>query len=180
METRRDLGAAAFAIANVVVETARVPLAVVEHFPGVRTLTREGAAVRGRVRSRLEGVVADLLCAPEAERAIDRMVAGALPDQLARSLIEHRVVERVTAEVLATVDLDTAVDDLVVGIIDRALLRPELTSAIARTVASPEVQAALGGQRQSPESGDAVRSAAAYVRGTMSPEFGDLTSKELS
>jgi hypothetical protein len=137
METRRDLGTAAFAVANVVVETARVPLGVVEHFPGIRTLTREGAAVRGRLRSRLEGVVTDLLCAPEAERAIDR-------------------------------------------IIDRALLRPELTSAIARTVASPEVQAALAAQRQSPGSGDAVRSAAAYGPGTMSPEFGDLTSKELS
>jgi hypothetical protein len=78
METRRDLGAVAFALANVVLETARVPLHAAEHLPGMGLLSREGAFVRLRLRSRLEGVVVDLLCAPEVERAVDRLVAGAL------------------------------------------------------------------------------------------------------
>src|SRR4051794_36153066 len=141
METRRDLGAATFAVANVFVEAARVPLSAVERLPGMRMLTREGTAVRGRLRSRLEGVLVDLLCAPEAERAADR------------------VIELFTAEVLESIDVEAVVDDVVVHIVDRALLRPELTRAIARAVASPEVQAALGARAGSPQT---------------SPGFGDL------
>jgi hypothetical protein len=74
----RDLGAAAFAMANVAVETARIPLGALRHLPGMRLLTREGAAVQLRLRSRLEGVLADVLHAPEAERAIDALTAAFL------------------------------------------------------------------------------------------------------
>src|SRR4051794_25469231 len=125
MEPRRDLGAAVFALTNVVVEAARLPLGALEHLPGMGLLTREGAWVRARVRSRLEGVLADVLCAPEAERALDRMLAGALPDRLARSMLEHHVVERFAAELVEGIDVDAAVaaalshpafDDLVVRV----------------------------------------------------------------
>jgi hypothetical protein len=77
METPRDLGAAAFALANVVIENARVPLRALEHLPGMGLLTREGVWVRRRVRSRLDGLVCEFLGAPEVERAVDRVLAGA-------------------------------------------------------------------------------------------------------
>jgi hypothetical protein len=82
----RDLGAAAFAVANVAVETARVPLGLLRHAPGIGLLSREGGYVRSRLRSRLEGILIDVVCAPET----------------------RRLIERLAGEVVADIDLDTA------------------------------------------------------------------------
>src|SRR3954468_19562684 len=139
MEPRRDLGAAVFALANVVVETARLPLGALEHLPGMGLLSREGEWVRARVRSRLEGVLADMLRAPEAERAIDHVLAGALPDRLAHSMLEHHVVERFAAEVVATIDVD--------AVVAAALSHPAFDDLVVR------VQAAVV-RGASPDSGD--------------------------
>ena len=48
----------------------------------------------------------DVLAAPEAEQVVDGVLAGALPEAVARSLIEHRVVERVVVEALASAELE--------------------------------------------------------------------------
>jgi hypothetical protein len=69
---------ATFAIGNAVVETIRIPLRAAEHLPGIGYLSFEGAAVKARLRSRLDGVLADLLAAPEVERAIDQVVTRSL------------------------------------------------------------------------------------------------------
>jgi uncharacterized RDD family membrane protein YckC len=71
----------------------------------------EGLAETGRnaeigARRRLEGVAEDVLAAPEAEQVVDGVLAGALPEAVARSLIEHRVVERVVVEALARAELE--------------------------------------------------------------------------
>ena len=104
MDTRPDLRDAAIGVANVAIETARIPLHLARRLPGMRLLAREGAAVRMRTRSRLEGLVEDVLSAPEVERAVDRMLAGPLPDAVVRSLVDHRVVERFAAELAAEGD----------------------------------------------------------------------------
>ena len=52
------------------------------------------APVRAAARSS-RGILAD-----EAERAIDAVLAGPLPEAFGRSLVEHRVVERVLAEMV--------------------------------------------------------------------------------
>jgi len=57
-------------------------------------------------RRRLESAAEGVLSAPEAEHVVDGVLAGALPEAVARSLIEHRVVERLVAEVLTSVELD--------------------------------------------------------------------------
>src|SRR3954471_16294368 len=142
MEPRRDLGAVAFALANVAVEAARLPLGALERLPGMGLLSREGAWVRARARSRLEGVLADALRAPEAERALDRLLAGALPDRLARSMLEYHVVERFAAELVQGIDVDAAVA--------AALNHPAFDDLVLR------VQAAAA-RGASPDSGDAAQ-----------------------
>jgi hypothetical protein len=69
---------ATFAVGNAVFETARIPLRAAEHLPGIGYLSFEGAAVKARLRSRLEGLLDDLLAAPEIERAIDQVVTRSL------------------------------------------------------------------------------------------------------
>src|SRR4051794_8153400 len=165
VDTRPDLGDAALAVAMVAIDTARIPLRAVQRLPGMRRLAAEGALVRVRARSRLEGVLDDLLCAPEVERAVDRVLAGTLPDAIVRSLLEHRVVERLAEELAADIEVGAAVDaalehettqrlvaaiiaspgldHLLVQATDRALRGPELQRVIEHVAASDEVRAAL-------------------------------------
>jgi hypothetical protein len=162
---RPDLADVALALGNVAYETALIPLHAAVRLPGMRRLAQEGALVRIRLRSALEGQVDAMLCAPEVERAVDRLLAGSLPDAIVRSLLEHHVVERLAAELAADVEIDAAVDAalehettqrLVTAIIaspgldrllvqatDRALNGPEIQRVIEHVAASPEVRAAL-------------------------------------
>jgi hypothetical protein len=91
MDTRPDVRDAAIGLASVAIETARIPLHLARRLPGMTVLAREGAAVRMRTRSRLEGVIDDVLNAPEVERAVERMLARPL-------LLDQRVVDRLAAE----------------------------------------------------------------------------------
>jgi uncharacterized RDD family membrane protein YckC len=61
----------------------------------------------------------------EVERAIDAMLAGPLPESVARSIVEHRVLERV----VASAELDKA--------LERALSSPAVQRAAAEAVDSP-------------------------------------------
>jgi hypothetical protein len=79
------LSDAALAVGVVVYETARLPLGLVGRAPGMRRLAAEGALVRLRLRSALEGRLDDILGAPEVQRAIDRV--------LERLAAEHRAEE---------------------------------------------------------------------------------------
>ena len=165
MDDRPDLGDAAIAAANVLFATARFPLRAAEQLPGMRRMAAEGAVVRARARTRLEALLDDVLCSPEVARAIDRVLAGTLPDAIVRSLLEHQVVERVALELAEEIDVDAAVntalehettqrlvtaviaspgfDRLLVQATDRALRGPELQRVVEHVAASPEVRAAL-------------------------------------
>jgi hypothetical protein len=165
MTTGTNLTDAAVAVAYVTVGAARIPLNVAARLPGMGRLSAEGAAIRARTRSRLEGLLDDVLRAPEVERAIDRVLAGTLPDAIVQSLIENQVAERVALELAETVDVDAAVvaalehdttqrfvaaviaspglDRLMVQATDRALRGPELQRVIQHVAASAEVRAAL-------------------------------------
>jgi hypothetical protein len=102
--TRPNLADAALAVSVTTYEVARVPVHIAARLPVVRRLAAEGALVRLRLRSKLEGEIDRVLCSPEVERAIDRALAGRLPDAIARSLHEHWVLERFAAEVGALDD----------------------------------------------------------------------------
>jgi hypothetical protein len=156
---------AALALAVVAYETARLPLNIAARLPGMRRLAEEGALVRIRLRSALEGQIDQVLCAPEVERAVDRVIAGTLPDAIVRSLLEHHVVERLAQELATDIEIDAAVnaalahettqrlvtaliaspglDRLLIQATDRALNGPEIQRVIEHVAASPEVRAAL-------------------------------------
>lgn len=165
MDTRPNIGDAALAVASAAVDVARLPLSLAQRLPGMGRLAAEGALIRLRLRSDLEGRVEALLCAPEVERAVDRVIAGTLPDAIVRSLVEHRVIERLAAELATEIEVDaiaaavlehettqrlvTAIiaspglDPLLIQATDRALSGPELQRVIEHVAASPEVRAAL-------------------------------------
>jgi hypothetical protein len=171
MDERPDLGDAALAVALVGYEAAKLPLAIVERLPGMRRLAADGAIVRARLRSRLEGLAETVLESPEVARTIDRVIAGTLPDAIVGSLLEHRVAERVAAELATTMDLDLAVnavldrestqqlvqavlaspgfDRLLVQATDRALSGPEMQRIVQHVASSPEVREALTRQSTS-------------------------------
>ena len=68
------------------------------------SLAATGRSAGVEARRRVESVADDVLAAPEAGHVVDGVLAGALPEAIARSLIEHRVIERVLAEVLTSAE----------------------------------------------------------------------------
>ncbi len=142
MDTRPDLGDAAFALAAVAYSAARIPLYFVERLPGMSRIAADGAHVRQRARSRLEGV---------AEDAVDWLLAGRLPDAVARSAIENHVAERIADELAASVDLEATIamaldSELSDRVIEAVLASPAMQRTIEHVAASPEVRAALTSQ----------------------------------
>ena len=99
-------------------------------------------------RGRLEEAAEDVLSAPELARVIDRALAGPLPEEIARSLVRHRVVERIVAELAVRGELERLVT---VGLASQRTL--ELTD---RVLASEEMQRALRAVASSPELRDAM------------------------
>lgn len=69
-------------------------------------LAETGRSAEVAARRRLETVAGGVLATPEAEQVVDGVLAGPLPEAVARSLIEHRVVERAVAEALASAELE--------------------------------------------------------------------------
>src|SRR6478735_4102836 len=49
-------------------------------------------------RGRIESAAEEVLDAPEVARVLDRALAGSLPEEFARSLVRHKVLERVARE----------------------------------------------------------------------------------
>lgn len=171
MDDEPKLRDAGLAVAVAATGLARVPLHAIVRMPGMHRLAMDGAAIRARTRSKLEGIIEDVLSAPEVERAIDRLLAGSLPDAVVRSLLEHQVVERLAAELAVTADLDIAVtaaldsettqqlvqavlaspgfDRLLVQATDRVLNGPEMQRVIEVVADSPAVREALRAQSTS-------------------------------
>ena len=110
-----------------------------------RQLASQGRNTRLRVRSRLAATGDDLLAAPHV-------------DALARSLADHRVLERVARPVLAAPDVEAAFADaleqertqrLAAQVADHLLASPELERVVEQVASSPAVRAALARQTTS-------------------------------
>jgi len=80
---------------------------------------------------------------PEVSRIADRLLAGDTPEELARSVAEHHVLERMVAELAESGALDE--------MIDRAVASPRTEEAVHRVVASAAVQQAIREVVASPE-----------------------------
>ena len=91
-----------------------------------------------------------MLSAPELARVLDRALAGSLPEELARSLVRHQVIERVVRELAATGELQR--------MIERALASPQTLELTDRVLASEEMQRVLRSTASSPELRHAIAS----------------------
>jgi len=78
----------------------------------------------------------------EAERAVDALFAGPLPESIGRSLAEHHVLERVAAGMLETESADGSVEELT----HRVVQSPAFKRALADVLSSPEIRTALASQ----------------------------------
>jgi uncharacterized RDD family membrane protein YckC len=114
----------------------------------------EEARVMGR--RRLEDAAGGLLAAPEVERTIDHALAGPLTEAVARSAAEHRVAERVAAEIVATPEFEEAVaaaldHEATRRLAERALASPGLERLVADAIESRLAAAVTERLLQSPE-----------------------------
>jgi uncharacterized RDD family membrane protein YckC len=107
------------------------------------------ARVAARVlRGPLETAVEDLLSAPEIGRILDRALSGPLPEELARSMARHRVVERVVQKLAADGELERLLDAALASprtltLLDQALASDATGRVLQRVISGPEVRAAV-------------------------------------
>jgi uncharacterized RDD family membrane protein YckC len=110
--------------------------------------------------------VAGEMFEPVAEAAVDRALAGPLPEAIARSLVEHHVIERVVREVLSSADFDAAVDEALKGEGGEGL--------VERVLASPRTERILG------EAIESKLTAQLADRMLKSPEFEEILKRTMS
>jgi uncharacterized RDD family membrane protein YckC len=135
---------------------------------GIARSQRADAAVRSGV-DRVAGVVGDAI-ESEAGRAVDIAMTGPLPEALAHSLVEHRVVQRMAREVLDGADVDGMVaavseDERMEKVVRQLLASPAMEQFLAEALASKLTSDLADKLLQNPELqrviDDAVRSAMA-------------------
>lgn len=100
------------------------------------------------VRGQLEEAADEVLSAPEIARIIDRALAGPLPEEIAHSLVRHRVIERIVGELAASGELDrlvtaTLADKRTLDLTDRVLASDEMQRALRHVASSPELRDAI-------------------------------------
>jgi RDD family len=129
------------------------------------SLADAGRAARTQGREQLEAAAGVVLESPEAERVVDRALAGPLPEAIARSLIERQVLQRIAEQVMRSAELDNArgrpltdvrgdaaVERLIAGalesrvvsdVTDQVIESAEIQRLIEEIGASPAVRTAL-------------------------------------
>jgi len=103
-------------------------------------------------RGRIESAAEDVVAAPELARIVDSALAGPLPEEIARSLVRHRVIERIVAELAASGELERLIEQSLgsprtIELTDRVLASEEMQRALQSVASSPELRRAV--QRQS-------------------------------
>jgi len=102
-------------------------------------------------RGRIESAADDVLAAPEIARVLDRALAGPLPEELARSLVRHRVLERVVRELAESGELQRMIEESLasqrtVELTDRVLASEEMQQMLRSVASSPELRGAIAKQ----------------------------------
>ena len=93
----------------------------------------------------------EVLSAPEMARVVDRALAGSLPEEIARSIVRHRVLERIAAELAASGELERLATEALgspqtLELTDRVLASDEMQRAVRHIASSPELRAAMAQQ----------------------------------
>jgi uncharacterized RDD family membrane protein YckC len=91
---------------------------------------------------------------PVAEKSVDRLLAGPLPEAVAQSIVRHHVLERVVREIVATTEFRAAFtaalgDERTEELVEEVAKSPLLARLIEDAVSSPAVRAALTEQTTS-------------------------------
>jgi uncharacterized RDD family membrane protein YckC len=102
-------------------------------------------------RGQLEQAADGLLAAPEVARLLDQALAGPLPEELARSLVRHRVIERIAAEIAASGELERLATAALgsprtLELTDSVLASDEMQRALRHVASSPELRGAIAEQ----------------------------------
>jgi uncharacterized RDD family membrane protein YckC len=124
-----------------------------EHHSGLADAAERAALFPARAAARvfrgsIEDAVDEVLSAPEIARVVDRALAGSLPEELARSLVRHRVLERFVGELAESGELER--------LVTAALASPRTLELTDRVLASDETQQAVRHIASSPELRDAI------------------------
>jgi uncharacterized RDD family membrane protein YckC len=142
-------------------------------------------------RGPLETAAEDVLASPEAGRVLDRALAGPLPEELARSLARHRVLERVLGELAEAGELERLLDRALdspqsVEIVNRVIASDAFRAALDRSLSGPELHAALASTSSglAGQVAGSVRSGVdqldVRIPGTKSAEFAGVASRGLA
>lgn len=99
-------------------------------------------------RGPIEEAVDEILSAPEIARVVDRALAGSLPEEIARSIARHRVIERIAAELVATGEMER--------LMTAALESPQALEFSDKLLASDQTQHAIRHLASSPELREAI------------------------
>jgi uncharacterized RDD family membrane protein YckC len=99
-------------------------------------------------RGGIESAAEDVVSAPEIARIVDSALAGPLPEEIARSLVRHRVIERVVAELAATGELERLIEQSLgsaqtLELTDRVLASDEMQRVLTSIASSPELRRAV-------------------------------------
>ena len=102
-------------------------------------------------RGRLEEAADEVLSTPEVVRIVDRALAGPLPEEFARSLVRHRVLERIVNELAASGELERLVEAGLASpktpALTDSVLASDQTQRVVRHIASsPELREAIAQQ----------------------------------
>lgn len=99
----------------------------------------------------LDSAADDAAASPEIARFLDRVLAGPLPEELANSLIRHRVLERIGRRLAESGELERLIGQALESartreLVDRVLASSAAQEALERVTSSPEVRRALARQ----------------------------------
>lgn len=105
-------------------------------------------------RGRLEEAANEVLSTHEVARILDRALAGPLPEELARSLVRHRVFERVVAELAESGELERLVkaglaSPHALALTDTVLASDQTRLGVRHVASSPELREAISRQTTS-------------------------------
>jgi uncharacterized RDD family membrane protein YckC len=142
-------------------------------------------------RGPLETAAEDVLASPEAGRILDRALAGPLPEELARSLARHNVIERVVQELVEMGELERVLGRALdsarsVEIVDQVIASEAFRAALERSLSGPELRAAVASTSSgfAGQVAGSVRSAAARldarISGSTRTEFAGVASRGLA
>jgi uncharacterized RDD family membrane protein YckC len=99
-------------------------------------------------RGWLEEAADEVLLTPEVARIVDRALAGPLPEEFARSLVRHRVLERIVTELAESGELER--------LVKAGLASPKTLELTDSVLASDQTQLALRHVASSPELREAI------------------------